>query len=151
MKRLLCAVLMMVASSPLHATEISAIMPYNNVVQFGSDSWVRFEHFELRYVGERPLPVQLGSDVAHARMFDVSSAEGIARVEWTGAVGKAAPKMFRVGEKNFYLELDHTLLPGSPASAFPSGHMLGETELVVLTSAKHKALLDAFNAASQKR
>ena len=133
-------------SVPSFATEISAIMPYNHIVTYGSSSWMRFADFDLRYAGSRTVePTGRVAIPVTFQQFDVrSGAQDMQRVEWSSGLGEISPQKFVVDNKNYFLELRSSIIPSGSTGAARYGQTLADNELVVLTGAEHTRLMDAL-------
>ncbi len=132
--------------APAYAQDSGKNM-YDTISNFTPDAWLIFEDFSLRYVGERVVePSGRITITMRFQQFDVNTSQGMQRIEWSAGTGDIGPAKFAVGAKNFYLELQRTMLPRNASDPRDIGQALGDYQLVILTESTFNALKQAMYA-----
>jgi len=81
---------------------------YGTKVAFKKNTPVTFAEFALTYLGERHVQSQVYPRGFTVHDFQVGSGPGTQKISWSSGTGDIGPTIFRVGGKQFGLELSRS-------------------------------------------
>jgi hypothetical protein len=78
---------------------------YGTKAVFRKEAPIKYPDFTLTYVGDRHVAIDKYPHGFDYRDFRVAGAGGSQTVSWTSGTGEIGPMVFRVGGKEYWLEL----------------------------------------------